>query len=143
MDESPSNILLYCNARAIDKDVQIQLGNLVKYSHVFHEISSCEKHLRSIVESDRVILIITDDYGEVLLPRIDQLAQLHSIYVLSSSTKPFNRQSSKVNNCSKFHLPRKNTSFKFRSKEVFATYNKSLNTSVEIAWQKSSTNLSR
>lgn len=65
--------------------VQQRLRTSVNYSRTFDQLDQCEDYIRSLNTNDRVILVIDDCHARQLIPRIEQLRQVSSIYIHSAN----------------------------------------------------------
>ncbi|CAF1032842.1 unnamed protein product [Adineta steineri] len=62
-------------------DIQQKLLLLNHNLEIFKELDQCEQHIQSISSSNKLILIVSDDVGQQLIPQIHQLSQVYSIYI--------------------------------------------------------------
>ena len=53
----------------------------INYLITFEQSDQCEQHVRSVSEQDRIILIVSNELGQHLVPRIHQLRHVSSIYI--------------------------------------------------------------
>lgn len=63
------------------RDAQQQLRLMVKRLEAFERVDLCEKHIKSLSETDQIILIVSGALGREIVPRIHQNRQIVSIYV--------------------------------------------------------------
>jgi hypothetical protein len=62
-------------------NTQRKLQSFVNHVLIFVEVDQCEQYIHSVSPSDRLILIVSDDLGQQLIPRIHQFQQIDSIYI--------------------------------------------------------------
>lgn len=62
---------------------QQRLRTLINHLKLFEDVNQCEDYIRSISSEDRLILIINDRFSRQIIPRIEQLRQVSSIYIHS------------------------------------------------------------
>ena len=60
---------------------QKQFTTIFSRFEAFECIASCEDSIKNISEDTRVVLIVSGQYGQQLVPRIHQLPQVSAIYV--------------------------------------------------------------
>jgi hypothetical protein len=68
-------------------DAQQQLRTSINYLKTFEDGDKCEEYIRSVPKDDRIILIISGRFGEIIVPRIHSLRQISSIYVYCKDKK--------------------------------------------------------
>ncbi|CAF0775832.1 unnamed protein product [Adineta steineri] len=61
--------------------IQQRLRISINYLKIFEDNIQCEEYIRSVSSEDRLILIVNDQFARQLVPRIEQLRQVHSIYI--------------------------------------------------------------
>lgn len=61
-------------------DVQQQLRKSINHLKIFSNGDECVKYIQSI-SSDRIVMIVSADLAEEILPCIHQLRQVASIYI--------------------------------------------------------------
>ncbi|CAF1243979.1 unnamed protein product [Adineta steineri] len=61
--------------------IQQRLRISINYLKIFEDNIQCEEYIRSVNSEDRLILILNDQFARQLVPRIEQLRQVHSIYI--------------------------------------------------------------
>lgn len=85
--ETYSIIWLNSSVHSSDEITKAQqrLRICVNHSKVFEDCSQCEDYIRSISSDDRLILIVDDQYARQIVPRIEQLRQVSSIYIYGSN----------------------------------------------------------
>jgi hypothetical protein len=77
-------ILVYLNS-TYPHDLVIQrLRGLVNFSKIFDDVDDCVAFINSI-SNERVILILSTSFSNSILPRIDDLQQIFTIYILSEN----------------------------------------------------------
>jgi hypothetical protein len=67
--------------------VQQQLRRSINHLTTFDDDNKCEEYIRSVPKDDRIILIVSDQLGQKIVPRIHQLRQVSSIYVYCMNKK--------------------------------------------------------
>jgi hypothetical protein len=74
----------------LDTDVNILESNIVTQQNIrsfinrlktFDDVEQCERHIRLMSEDDRVVFIVCGRLGRDIIPRIQSLRQIASIYV--------------------------------------------------------------
>ena len=68
-------------------DAQHQLRTLINFLKTFKDVDECERHIQSIPKADRIVLIVSGRYGEIIVPRIHSLRQISAIYVYCKDKK--------------------------------------------------------
>jgi hypothetical protein len=53
----------------------------INYLQTFDQLDQCENHIRSVSSQDRIVLVISGDLGQQLVPKIHNLTQVYSIYI--------------------------------------------------------------
>ena len=61
--------------------IKKQLRASINHLKTFDDDEQCEQHIRSLAKHDQIVLIVNDQVGQKLIPRIHQLRQVSSIYV--------------------------------------------------------------
>ncbi|CAF1273675.1 unnamed protein product [Adineta steineri] len=62
-------------------NAQQKLHSLINHLETFEHINECEQRIRSVSAQDRIVLIVSGQLGQQLVPRIHELRQIASIYV--------------------------------------------------------------
>ncbi|CAF1404610.1 unnamed protein product [Adineta ricciae] len=62
-------------------DIQNQLRSIVNYLKTFQDVTECENYIRSMLDGDRVLLIVSGRLGQYIVPRIHKLRQILAVYV--------------------------------------------------------------
>ncbi|CAF3997176.1 unnamed protein product [Rotaria sp. Silwood1] len=60
---------------------QQKLRISINYLKIFENCYQCEEYIRSVNSFNRFILIINDELARQIVPRIEQLRQVYSIYI--------------------------------------------------------------
>jgi hypothetical protein len=68
-------------------DAQQRLRASINYIRTFKNSDECEHYIQSVPSQDRIILIVSNQLGQELIPRIHQLRQIFSIYIYNSDNK--------------------------------------------------------
>jgi tetratricopeptide (TPR) repeat protein len=79
-----TSYLVWLDAYVNSKDninIQHKLRSLINHFEIFEDIIECEKYIQSISIKDRIILIISGDSSQQLIPRIHEYQQIYSIYI--------------------------------------------------------------
>ncbi|CAF1332663.1 unnamed protein product [Rotaria sordida] len=83
--------LIWLDASVIDSkeniDAQQQLRSLINHLKVFEQVDECEQYIRSVSSQDRIVLVVSGRLGQQIVPRINQLRQVSSIYVYCTDKK--------------------------------------------------------
>ncbi|CAF1431777.1 unnamed protein product [Adineta ricciae] len=61
--------------------IQNQLRSIVNYLKTFQDATECENYIRSMLDGDRVLFIVSGRLGQYIVPRIHKLRQILAIYV--------------------------------------------------------------
>jgi hypothetical protein len=62
-------------------NAQQKLRSVINNLQVFEDINQCEEFIRSVSSQDRLVLIISGDFGQQLIPNIHKFQQVYSIYI--------------------------------------------------------------
>ena len=68
-------------------DDQDRLRASINHLKIFQDDQECEHYIQFTRTDDRVVLVVADQLGEKLVPRIHELQQLLSIYIYSIDDK--------------------------------------------------------
>jgi hypothetical protein len=60
---------------------QQKLRSSINHLEIFEEIEKCEQYIQSTSLQDRLVLLMSDNFCEQLIPRIHEFQQVHSIYI--------------------------------------------------------------
>jgi hypothetical protein len=69
------------NSSEENVEAQQQLRTSINHLTTFDDDNECEEYIRTVSKYDRIILIISGQLGQKLVPRIHQLQQIFAIYV--------------------------------------------------------------
>ncbi|CAF0831268.1 unnamed protein product [Adineta steineri] len=72
---------------SINNDIQQQLRAIINYLLIFDDEEQCLNYIYSLSKGDRIILIVTEKFGEHFVPQIVHLRQIVSIYIYCNSKK--------------------------------------------------------
>jgi hypothetical protein len=72
-------------------NAQEQLRLSINYLQTFDKFDDCEKYIRSVSIHDRIVLIVSGQFGQHLVPKIHRLHQVFSIYIYCAN-KQFHQQ---------------------------------------------------
>jgi len=78
---------------------QEKFRSSINYLKTFDELNECKKYILSVSSENRIILIINDHFGQQLIPEIDHLRQISSIYIYCTNKEfhqPWSKQYKKV-----------------------------------------------
>ncbi|CAF1168611.1 unnamed protein product [Rotaria sordida] len=62
-------------------DAQQQIQSIINHLKIFQNIQDCEKYINQISKDDRILLIVSGQLGQEIVPRIHHYRQIFSIYV--------------------------------------------------------------
>ncbi|CAF1465486.1 unnamed protein product, partial [Didymodactylos carnosus] len=62
-------------------EVQQKLREVINELKTFEDKEECEKHIRAIRDDQKIVLIVSERFAGEIVPRIEHLPQLFSIYV--------------------------------------------------------------
>ena len=71
----------HVNANADNKQAQQELRSIFNNFKPFENQTQCQTYIRSVPSHNRIILIVSGQFGRQLVPDIHQLHQLSSIYI--------------------------------------------------------------
>jgi len=77
-----------------NRQAQKQLRNIINHFITFDNEDDCQQYISTISPQDRVILIVSGQLGQTIVPQIHSLIQIASIYVYCRN-KQTNEQWSK------------------------------------------------
>ncbi|CAF0869022.1 unnamed protein product [Rotaria sp. Silwood1] len=63
-------------------DTQKRIRSSIKYLEIYEKLDACKNYIYSVSSHHRVILIVSDYFGQQLIPEIHNLPQIFSIYIL-------------------------------------------------------------
>jgi len=70
---------------------QEKLRLSINYLQSFDQLCECEIYIQSVPSEDRIVLIVSGDFGRQLIPKIHDLQQVFSIYIYCGN-KEFHQQ---------------------------------------------------
>jgi hypothetical protein len=70
---------------------QEKLRLSINYLQSFDQLCECEIYIQSVPSEDRIVLIVSGDFGQQLIPKIHDLQQVFSIYIYCGN-KEFHQQ---------------------------------------------------
>jgi hypothetical protein len=76
------------NSSEENVEAQQQLRTSINHLTTFDDDNECEEYIRSVSKHDRIILIVSGQLGQKLIPRIHQLQQIFAIYVYCMNKMP-------------------------------------------------------
>lgn len=62
-------------------EVQNRLRSIINYLRTYRDATECENYIRTIPEGDRVLLIVSGELGQKIVPVIHTLRQILAIYI--------------------------------------------------------------
>jgi len=77
-------ILVYLNSTYPDDSIIKQLRSLVNFLKIFDDIDDCIAFINNI-SNEKVIFISSNSFSSSILPRIEDLQQIFTIYILSEN----------------------------------------------------------
>lgn len=77
--------LIWLDSLLTNNDDLVKARISIHYSKTFDQFDQCEEYIRSLNSNDRAILIVDDSRARQLIPRIEQLRQISSIYIHTSN----------------------------------------------------------
>lgn len=97
-DNLESFALIWLDAQIDTKEenrqAQKQLRNIINHLKTFDNENDCHQYILSIPPQDRVVLIVSGQLGQTIVPHVHSLQQLLSIYIYCMN-KQTNEQWSK------------------------------------------------
>ncbi|CAF1305848.1 unnamed protein product, partial [Adineta steineri] len=72
-------------------DIEQKLRILNYNLQIFKELDQCEQYIQSISSSNQLIFIVSNNFGQELIPQIHQLSQVYSIYIYCHHEQEFNQ----------------------------------------------------
>ncbi|CAF3533517.1 unnamed protein product [Rotaria sp. Silwood1] len=91
-------ILVYLNSTYPDDSIIKKLRSLVNFLKIFDDIDDCMAFINSI-SNEKIIFILSDIFTNSILPRIENLQQIFTIYILcenNQNKQNFNYQKTKI-----------------------------------------------
>ncbi|CAF0862704.1 unnamed protein product [Didymodactylos carnosus] len=76
--------LVWCDKLAnnvVKENIEQKLRTIINYLKIFDNIEICEKYIRENIKNLKVILIVSDQFGQIIVPRLQDLSQLMAVYV--------------------------------------------------------------
>ena len=58
-----------------------QLRSIINYMKVFDQADACENYIENVDASEEIVLIASGTYCKEIMPKIQNLPQLHSVYI--------------------------------------------------------------
>ncbi len=75
------------NSSKENVEAQQQLRTSINHLTTFDDGNECEEYIRSVPKEDRIVLIVSGQLGQKIVPHIHQLRQISSIYVYCMDKK--------------------------------------------------------
>jgi uncharacterized protein (DUF4213/DUF364 family) len=87
--ETFSAVWLDASVNTTEENIQAQeqLRAVINHVKTFEDDKNCEDYIRTISENDRIVLIASGQLGKEIVPRIQQLRQIFSIYIFCLNIK--------------------------------------------------------
>jgi uncharacterized protein (DUF4213/DUF364 family) len=87
--ETFSAVWLDASVNTTEENIQAQeqLRAVINHVKTFEDGKNCEDYIRTISENDRIVLIASGQLGKEIVPRIQQLRQIFSIYIFCLNIK--------------------------------------------------------
>ncbi len=71
----------HVNSSEENKQAQEELCSIIRCFKTFENRNQCQEYIRSISPHNRIVLIVSGQFGREIVPKIHQFQQLSSIYV--------------------------------------------------------------
>jgi hypothetical protein len=81
------------------QDKQRKLRCVINHLRIFEDEHECQQYIQKRSKEDRLVIIVSDQLGQKMVPRIHQLRQVSSIYVYGkdkNSSEQWTSEFSKV-----------------------------------------------
>jgi hypothetical protein len=75
------------NNSEVNLKAQQRLRTSINHLKIFDDNNKCEEYIRSVASENRLFLIVNNRFARHLVPRIEQLRQLSSVYIYSTDKK--------------------------------------------------------
>ncbi|CAF1562184.1 unnamed protein product, partial [Didymodactylos carnosus] len=72
------------SAQDESQTIQIKLRNLINYLKPFESIEQCQRYIQQF-DNEKIVLIVSDGLGHVVIPQTHDLKQINSIYIYSEN----------------------------------------------------------
>jgi response regulator RpfG family c-di-GMP phosphodiesterase len=69
------------NSNRANQNAEQQLRNIINHLRKFEDGQECQQYIEERSQEDRLILIVSDQFGKDIVPQIHHLRQVSSIYV--------------------------------------------------------------
>ncbi|CAF4372379.1 unnamed protein product, partial [Adineta steineri] len=79
----------------LSKDIEQRLRSIINHLKQFQDIEQCHQYIEQSLEQNRLILIVNDEFGKIIIPHIHYIDKLLSIYVYYSDNNIDKQWSSK------------------------------------------------
>ncbi|CAF2944381.1 unnamed protein product [Rotaria sp. Silwood2] len=66
-------------------DTRKKIQSSINYLQIFEKLDECKKYIQSVSSKHRIILIVSDYFGQQLIPEIQDLPQIFSIYIFCAN----------------------------------------------------------
>jgi hypothetical protein len=71
----------------IDEDQMEQLRQIINEVHIFNQLDLCIDYIEDI-HDERILLILSEQIGQQIVPLVHDLSQIEAIYLFCSSNSP-------------------------------------------------------
>lgn len=81
-------IWLDANTDAPDsRDVEQKLRSVINYLKRFQDVKTCQKYIEQTTANDRIVLIVSGSLGKQIVPAVQAIRAVVSIYVYCMNTE--------------------------------------------------------
>jgi len=84
-DQFETSVLIWLdanvNSNKENKQAQGELCSIIRHFKTFENLNQCQEFIRSVRPHNRIVLIVSGQFGREIVPKIHQLEQLSAIYV--------------------------------------------------------------
>jgi hypothetical protein len=88
-------ILVYLNSTYPDQTIMTNLRGLVNFLKIFDDIDDCIAFINSI-SNEKIIFILSNSFSDSILPKIEDLQQIFTIYILSETEQDLSNKQTKI-----------------------------------------------
>ncbi len=69
------------------RDTQQKLRSIINHLKIFQDVQECQRYIEQRSKQDRLVLIVSGQLGQKVVPSIHKLRQVSSIYVYCKDKK--------------------------------------------------------
>ncbi|CAF3898017.1 unnamed protein product, partial [Adineta steineri] len=69
------------------RDTEVKLRSIINHIKKFQDIKQCQQYIEQTSQKDRLVIIVSGQLGQEIVPHIHQLRQVISIYVYCMDKK--------------------------------------------------------